>query len=58
MLQVASSVKMKISAIIQYIIDGIVNDKVNKIILYDVKSIFEIKRKFDVYEAMKNRFKY
>jgi len=35
------------------IIHGIVDEEVNKIILYSAKSIFEFKCKFDIYEAMK-----
>jgi len=40
---------MKTSAITQYIIDGMIDDEVNKIILYGAESISEFKHKFDIY---------
>lgn len=57
MMEIGSRVKMEVSAVIQYIIDGIQDDKVNKIILYGAKNISELKRKLEVYETMKNKSK-
>lgn len=45
MLEIASRAKLEISAVMQYIIDGIADDEVNKIVLYRAKSISELKRK-------------
>lgn len=54
MLEIASQAKVEISAVIQYIIDGITDDEVNKVILYDAKSITELKRKLDIYDTKIN----
>jgi len=56
LLEIASRMKMETSTIIQYIIDGIA-DEINKVILYGAKSISKLKRKFDLYKAMKNKSK-
>jgi len=58
MLEIASQVEMTTESVIRYIIDGIVDEEVNKTILYDAKSISELRRKFDIYEAMKNKSKH
>jgi len=58
MLEIASRAKMETSAIIQYIIDDIIDDEANKVILYGAISISELKRKFDLYETVKSRSKY
>lgn len=58
MVEIASRARLEISAVIQYVIDGIAGNKVNKVILYGAKSISELKRKFDVYEVMKNKLKH
>lgn len=57
MLEIAARANVEISAVIQYIIDGVDDDETNKIILYDAKSISELKRKFETYEAMKAKSK-
>lgn len=57
MLEIAAQANVKISAVIQYIIDGIDDDETNKIILYGAQSISELKRKFDTYEAMRAKWK-
>lgn len=48
---------MEISAVIQYIIDGIVDDEVNKTILYGAETISQLKAKLNTYEKMKSRIK-
>lgn len=58
MMEIASRTKLEISAVIQYIIDGIADDEVNKFVLYGAKSISDLKRKLDVYEMMKNKSKH
>lgn len=58
MMEIASRAKLEISAVIQYIIDGIADDEVNKIVLYGARSISDLKRKLDVYEMMKNKVKH
>jgi len=58
MLEIASRMTMDISTVIQYIIDGIVDEEVNKSILYGAKSIPELKNKFVLYERMKNKCKF
>lgn len=58
MMEIASGTKLEISAVIQYIIDGIADDGVIKIALYGAKSISDLKRKLDVYEIMKNKSKH
>lgn len=45
MLEISSQAKVELSAVIQYIIDGISDDEVNKVILYGAKNISELKRK-------------
>ncbi|XP_029178535.1 uncharacterized protein K02A2.6-like [Nylanderia fulva] len=55
MLEIASRAKLEISAVIQYIIDGIADDEVNKIVLYGARSISDLKHKLDIYEIMKIR---
>lgn len=57
MLKIASQAKVELSAIIQYIIDGISDDEVNKIVLYGARNISELKRKFNIYGTMKNKSK-
>ncbi|XP_011690949.1 PREDICTED: uncharacterized protein LOC105451915 [Wasmannia auropunctata] len=58
MLEIASPINMETSAIIQYIIDGITDDEVNKTILYGAKTISQLKTKLDMYELMKARNKH
>lgn len=55
MMEIASRVGMEIRAVIQYIIDGIHDEEVNKIILYGAKSISELERKLEVYEVMESK---
>lgn len=45
MLEISSQAKVEMNAVIQYIINGISDDEVNKVILYGAKSISELKRK-------------
>lgn len=45
MLEISSQTKVEMSAVIQYIIDGISDDEVNKVILYGAKSILELMHK-------------
>jgi len=58
MLKIASQVKMETSTIIQYIIDSIIDNEVNKIILYGAKSISELEIEVNLIEAMKSRSKH
>lgn len=57
MLEIASPINMETSAVIQYIIDGITDDEVNKTILCGASTISQLKSKFDLYELMKTRGK-
>lgn len=44
MMEIASRARVEVSAVIQYIIDGIHDEEVNKVILYGAKNISELKR--------------
>jgi len=57
MFEIASRVKMDINGIIQYIIDGIVDEEVNKSILYGAESISDLKKRLLIYETMKSKSK-
>jgi len=57
MFEIASRVKMDINGIIQYIIDGIVDEEVNKSILYGAGSIPDLKKRLLIYEMMKSKSK-
>ena len=57
MLEIGSQVKMDMSAVTQYIIDGVDGDDVNKIVLYGAQNITQLKLKLDVFERMKNKGK-
>ena len=49
MLEIGSQVKMDMSAVIQYIIDGVDGDDVNKIVLYGAQNITVLKLKLDLF---------
>lgn len=53
MLDTAKQADMETSAVIKYIIDGIHDNAVNKMILYGTRSVRELKGRFISYEAMK-----
>lgn len=53
MLDTAKQADMETSAVIKYIIDGIYDNAVNKMILYGTRSVRELKGRFISYEAMK-----
>lgn len=54
MMEIASHADIETEAKIQYIIDGIQDEPVNKSILYGATSIQELRKKLIQYEAMKN----
>lgn len=54
MLDIASLIDMETSTVIQYVIDGIIDDEVNKTILYGAETISQLKAKLDLYEKMKS----
>ena len=54
MLEIAAQVNVETRAVIQYIIDGIQEEAVNKTVLYGTTIIKELKEKFIQYETMKN----
>ena len=53
MLEIGSQVKMEMSAIIQYIIDGVAGDDASKIVLYVAQNMAELK--FDVLQRIENK---
>lgn len=53
MREIASRANVENEAIIQYIIDGILDDQVHKYVLYGAKTFFDFKEKVKVYEQMK-----
>jgi len=53
MLEIASHVEMEIGSKIQYIIDGIPDDEVNKTVLYGAKTIKDLRKRLPIYEAQK-----
>lgn len=55
MLQIASPAKLKVQDVIQYIIEGIPDDVVNKAVLYGAKDFKQLKEKFGQYEKMKQK---
>ncbi|XP_076642233.1 uncharacterized protein LOC143353023 [Halictus rubicundus] len=57
MLDIASHAKVETDAVIQYIIDGIEDEEINKTILYGAGSIRVLKEKFRIYEIMKKNAK-
>lgn len=54
MMEIASHADLETEAKIQYIIDGIQDEPVNKAILYGAQNIKELRKKLTQYEAMKN----
>jgi len=58
MFEIASRMKLETSSIIQYVINSVVDDEMNKIILYSARSTCELKHKFEIHEAIKNRSKH
>ena len=54
MLEIAAEVSVETRAVIQYIIDGIQAEAVNKTVLDGATTIKELKDKFIQYETMKN----
>jgi len=57
MLQIAAQANVDTRSVIQYIIEGIQDDAVNKTILHGAKSIRELKEKFIQYEAIRREGK-
>lgn len=53
MLEIAAQADVDTQSVIQYIIEGIQDDAVNKTILHGATTIRELKRKFAQYEAIK-----
>jgi len=53
MLQIAAQADVDTRSVIQYIIEGIQDDAVNKTILHGAKTIRELKERFTQYEAIK-----
>lgn len=53
MLQIASQANIETRVVIQYIIEGILDDAVNKAMLYGAKDIKQLKERFYQYETMK-----
>ncbi|XP_066157471.1 uncharacterized protein [Euwallacea fornicatus] len=53
MLQIAAPANLEARAVIQYIIEGIPDDAVNKAVLYGAKNIKQLKERFGHYEMMK-----
>ena len=53
MLETAAQANVETRAVIQYIIDGIQDEAVNKAVLYGARTIKELKEKFIQYETMK-----
>ncbi|XP_026828423.1 uncharacterized protein LOC113562643 [Ooceraea biroi] len=54
MMEIASHADVELEATIQYVIDGIHDDPVNKTILYGAVSVKELRKKLSQYEAMKS----
>lgn len=54
MMEIASHSDIEIEAKIQYIIDGIQDEPVNKTVLYGAKDIKDLRKRLTQYEAMKN----
>nr|XP_012232177.1 PREDICTED: uncharacterized protein K02A2.6-like [Linepithema humile] len=57
LLDIVSPINMETSAVIQYIIDGIVDDEISKTILYGAKTISQLKARLDTYELIKAKNK-
>lgn len=57
MLDIAKQVSMKSSTIIRYIIVGIRDEEINKVIVYGAKNIRKLKEKLTMFEAMKENTK-
>lgn len=57
MLEIAKQVSMKSSTIIKYIIAGIRDEEINKVIVYGAKNIRKLKEKLTMSEAMKENTK-
>ena len=57
MLDIASQADVDTDSVIRYIIDGIRDEEANKVILYGAKSIGELKKRFVIYEELRNNMK-
>ncbi|KAL0273601.1 UNVERIFIED_CONTAM: hypothetical protein PYX00_006234 [Menopon gallinae] len=53
MLEISSQTEIDIESVLQYIIDGIPDEQVNKSVLYGARDIREFKHKLTIYESMK-----
>lgn len=57
MYEIAKQAATEDAAVIKYIIDGVHDEEVNKMILYGAKNVSELKGKFQLYETMKENMK-
>lgn len=55
MQEIASQGKIETEALIQHIIDGVQDNEASETILYGAMTLHELKRKFEVYDRMKER---
>lgn len=55
MQEIASQGYIEKDALIQYIIDGMPDDEVSKTVLYNSRTIRELKKNFEIYDRMKER---
>jgi len=55
MQEIASQGRIETEALIQHIIDGVVDDEASKTILYGVSNLHELKKRFEVYDRMKEK---
>jgi len=55
MQEIASQGHIKTEALIQHIIEGVVDDEASKTILYGTGSLHELKKRFEVYDKMKEK---
>lgn len=53
MMAIGNQVDLDVDSLIQYVIDGINDEEVNKSVLYGAKTICELKKKLELYETMK-----
>lgn len=57
MLEIAAQADVDVKSVIQYIVEGVQDDGVNKTILHGARTIRELKEKFIQYEAIKKEAK-
>lgn len=57
MLEIAAQANVDTQSVIQYIVEGVQDDAVNKTVLYGAKTIRQLKEKFVQYEAIKREAK-